>query len=137
MTASEEKPLESSSPHLSPEEHSRETAGRLRETVAGLAAQLRPFPAFLGMRTLQAIELELPQGSRFQPPPELGCVVVLPDGEISELDLKMIPGPGGPAGIDQVEQFTELDLPPEQYIAYATVAVRLLQAEIERRGGNG
>lgn len=99
-----------------------------------LASRLRPFPAFFGMSTLQAIELELPSGSGFQPPPELGCVVVLADGEISELDLKMIPGPDGPNDIDQVERFTELDLPPEQYIAYATVAVRLLQAEIDRRG---
>ena len=127
MTASEEQQSEPTpeppGPHLSPEEHSRETAGRLREKVAGLASQLRPFPAFLGMSTLQAIELELPPGSGFPPPPELGCVVVLPDGEISELDLKNIPGPYGPADIDQVEQFTELDLPPEQYIAYATVAV--------------
>ncbi len=87
------------------------------------------------MNTLQAIELELPAGSLFQPPPELGCVVVLPDGEISELDLKMIPGAYGPADVDQVEQFTELDLPPEQYIAYATVAVQLLQEELGRRGG--
>ena len=133
MTASDE----SSTPPPSPEEHSRETAGRLRATVAGLASQLRPFPSFLGMSTIQAIELELPAGSGFRPPPELGCVVVLPDGEISELDLKLIPGPDGPTDIDQVEEFTELDLPPEQYIAYATVAVRLLQAEIGRRGGPG
>ena len=102
--------------------------------MAELAAKLRPFPGFFGMTTIQAIELELPAGSGFQPPPELGCVVVLPDGEISELDLRNIPGPDGPADVDQVEEFTELDLPSEQYVAYATVAVRLLQAEIERRG---
>ncbi len=130
MTDSENQPS-----HSSPEEHSRVTAERLRATVAQLATQLRPFPAFLGMTTLQAIELELPPGSLFQPPPELGCVVVLPDGEISELDLKMIPGAYGPADVDQVEQFTELDLPPEQYIAYAAAAVRLLQEELGRRGG--
>ena len=132
MTASDE----SLTPQPSPEEHSRETAERLRATVAELASQLRPFPPFLGMSTLQAIELELPPGSGFQPPPELGCVVVLPDGEISELGLKMIPGPDGPTDVDQVEEFTELDLPPEQYIAYATVAVQLLQAEIGHRGGS-
>ena len=131
MTASEDLP-----PHPSPEEHSRETAERLRAMVAELATQLRPFPPFLGMNTLQAIELELPRGSGFQPPPELGCVVVLPGGEILELDLKMIPGPYGPSDVDQVEQFTELDLPPEQYIAYATVAAQLLQEEIGRRGGS-
>ena len=133
MTSSEE----SSSPHTSPEQHARETAERLRATVAELAAQLRPFPPFLGMNSLQAIELELPPGSGFQPPPELGCVVVLPDGEISELNLKIIPGPDGPTDVDQVEEFRELDLPPEQYIAYATVAVQLLQTEIKRRGGSG
>ena len=90
-----------------------------------LASQLRPFPSFNGMNTLRAIELELPPGSGFQPPPELGCVVVLEGGEISELDLKSIAGPDGPADIDQVEQF----------IAYATVAAQLLQAEVDLRGG--
>ena len=133
MTASEE----SSTPHISPEEHARETAGRLRDTVAALASQLRPFPPFLGMSTLRAIELELPSGSGVQPPQDLGCVVVLPDGEIAELDLKMIRGPDGPADVDQVEEFRELDLAPDHYIAYATVAVQLLQAEIGRKGGSG
>ena len=132
MTASEEP-----TPHPSPDQHAQETAERLRAAVAELAIQLRPFPPFLGMNTLQAIELELPSGSGFQPPPELGCVVVLPDGQISELDLKMIPGPYGPSDVDQVERFTELDLPPGQYIAYATVALQLLQEEIERRGDTG
>ena len=131
MTASED----SASSHTSPGDHARETAGRLRATVAELASQLRPFPPFLGMSTLQAIELELPSGSGFDPPPERGCVVVLPDGEIAELDLMTIRGPDGPTAIDQVEEFRELNLTPEQYIAYATVAVQLLQAESARRGG--
>jgi hypothetical protein len=43
------------------------------------------------------------------------------------VDLKTIPGACGPAQVRQVEQFTELDLSPEQYIAYATVVVQLLQ----------
>ena len=124
-------------PQASPEDHARATADRLRTTVAELASQLRPFPGFFGMSTLQAIELELPSGSGVQPPPELGCVVILQDGQISELDLMNIAGPDGPDAVDQVERFTELDLPANQYIAYATVAVRLLQAEIERRGRSG
>ncbi len=126
---------EAQASHTSPEEQSRQTAERLRDTITELASQLRPFPSFHGMTTLQAIELELPTGSDFQPPPELGCVVVLEDGEISELDLKLISGPDNSADFDQIEEFTELDLPPEQFIAYATVAVQLLQAEIDRRGG--
>jgi len=124
-------------PQASPEDHARATADRLRTTVAELASQLRPFPGFFGMSTLQAIELELPSGSGVQPMPELGCVVILQDGQISELDLMNIAGPDGPDAVDQVERFTELDLPADQYIAYATVAVRLLQAEIERRGRTG
>ena len=124
-------------PQASPEDHARATADRLRTTVAELASQLRPFPGFFGMSTLQAIELELTSGSGVQPTPELGCVVILQDGQISELDLMNIAGPDGPDAVDQVERFTELDLPADQYIAYATVAVRLLQAEIERRGRAG
>ena len=136
--ASSKEPSASNSTHqASPEDHARATADRLRATVAELASQLRPFPGFFGMSTLQAVELELPSGSGVQPKPGLGCVVILQDGEISELDLMNIAGPDGPDDVDQVERFTELDLPANQYIAYATVAVRLLQAEIERRGRSG
>ena len=122
MTASEKNSPQEPGGQPSPAEHSRETAERLRAAVTKLASRLRPFPGFFGMSTIQAIELELPAGSGFQPPPDLGCVVVLPDGEISELDLRNIPGPDGPADVDQVEEFTGLDLPPEQYIAYAMIA---------------
>jgi len=131
MASSKEPSASNSTPQASPEDHARATADRLRATVAELASQLRPFPGFFGMSTLQAIELELPCGSGIQPTPELGCVVILQDGEISELDLMNIAGPDGP------DDVTELDLPANQYIAYATVAVRLLQAEIERRGRAG
>lgn len=134
MASSKEPLAPNSTPQASPEDHARATAGRLRATVAELASQLRPFPGFFGMSTLQAIELELPSGSGVQPTPELGCVVILQDGEISKLDLMNIAGPDGPDDVDQVERFTELDLPADHYIAYAAVAVRLLQAEIERRG---
>ena len=137
MASSKEPPASNSTHQASPEDHARATADRLRATVAALASQLRPFPGFFGMSTLQAVELELPSGSGVQPTPELGCVVILQDGQISELGLMNIAGPDGPAAVDQVERFTELDLPANQYIAYATVAVRLLQAEIERRGRTG
>ena len=92
-----------------------------------LAIGLRPFPAFMGTNTLQAVELELPVGFGVRPPFELECVAVLPNGEISEVDLTTFLGAYGSAAVDRVEQFTELDLSPEQYIAYATVVVQLLQ----------
>ena len=105
----------------------------MRATVVSLAAKLQPFPSFYGMTTLQAIELEMPPGPEFQLPNDIGCVVILPNGEISELDLKMIPGAVGPAEVDHVEQLTELNLTPDQYIAYATAAIQLLQIEIARQ----
>jgi hypothetical protein len=107
-----------------------ETAGRLHDVVANLAARLRPFPAFLNMTTVQAIELEPPAGSAA----DLGCVVVLPDGEICELELKTIPGPGSPSEVDQVEEYRELELPPEQYVLYAASAIGVLYEELRRRG---
>ena len=66
-----------------------------------LAGRLRPFPAFMGMTSLQAIELEPPPDPRNQ----WGCVVVLPDGEICELELEVIPGPAGPTDVDQVDRY--------------------------------
>ena len=107
-----------------------ETAAWLHHVVASLAARLRPFPEFLNMATIQAIELELPEG----PARELGCVVVLPDGEICELELKVIPGASGPSEVDQVEEYRQLDLPPEQYIQYAASAIGALYEELRRRG---
>ena len=135
MNLSEDSFGEVLASHTPQEEHPQQIAERLRKVVSELASVLRPFPSFFGMNTLRAIELELPPGSGFQPPPELGCVVVLEDGEISELDLKLIGGPDNSADFDQIEEFTELDLASDVFIAYATVAVQLLQAEIERRDG--
>ncbi len=136
MNSSEETAEEGLASHMPSEKHLRQEAETLRERVSELALQLRPFPSFFGMNTLRAIELELPSGCEFLSSPELGCVVVLEDGEISELDLKLISGPDNSAGFDQIEEFTELDLPLEQFIAYASLAVRLLQNEIERRVGD-
>ncbi len=133
MNSSEENAEEDQASHTLSEQRLRQIAEGLREKVLELALQLRPFPSFFGMNTLRAIELELPSGCEFRSSPELGCVVVLEGGDISELDLKLISGPDNSAGFDQIEEFTELDLPPAQFIAYASVAVRLLQDEIKRR----
>ena len=107
-------------------------AAQLHETVAELASRLRPFPPFLNMATVQAIELELPPA--LLAGAGLGCVVVLPDGEICELELEVIPGPAGPADVDQIERYRELDLPPEDYILFAVIALRALHQELRRLG---
>lgn len=107
-----------------------ETATNLRGLVADLASRLRPFPAFLNMVSVQAMELEPAPDA----PADRGCVVVLPDGEICELDLMSLPGIEGIRDIDSVEEIRELELLPEEYIGYAATAIRLLYQELRRRG---
>ena len=99
-----------------------QTAAQMREAVVELAVQLRPFPAFMGMNSLQAIELEPPPDSKA----EWGCVVVLPDGEICELELEVIPGPAGPTDVDQVDRYRPLELSVEDYIHFAAAALRAM-----------
>ena len=101
-------------------------AAELAQILAEMASQLEPFPAFLNMTSVQAIELEPELESR----EDRGCLVVCPDGGIRRLELTAIPGV---ADVDQVEQFQALDLPPEEYIVYAAQAVELLHGELRRR----
>jgi hypothetical protein len=107
-----------------------ETAGQLRQVLVELASRLRPFPPFLNMVSIQALELEPP----LRPSIDRGCVVVCPDGEICQLDLRAIPGAAGVADVEQVEEFRELELPAEEYVIYATEAIRALAEELRRRG---
>ena len=106
-----------------------QTAARMRDAVVGLAGLMRPFPSFMGMNTLQAIELEPPPDSKA----EWGCVVVLPDGEICELELEVIPGPVGPTDVDQVDKYKPLELSTTDYIHFAAAALRAMGRELERR----
>ena len=109
-----------------------QTAAQMREAVVELAVQLRPFPAFMGMTSLQAIELDPPPESKG----EWGCVVALPDGEICELELEVIPGPAGPTDVDQVDRYRPLELAAEDYIHFAAAALRAMGRELERRKAN-
>ena len=105
-------------------------AKRLRRQLTQLAASLRPFPAFWGMTSIQAVELD-PLGPGWA---DRGCVVVTPQGEICQLNITGIPGAPGLADQDHVEEFQELDLPLEEYAAYARAAIAVLTAELDRRG---
>ena len=116
---------------FTPSELLAQAAGQLRGMVAAVAAQLQPFPSFMGMSTLQAIELEPPPDSRN----DWGCVVVLPDGEICELELEVIPGPSGPTDVDQVDRYKPLELSAEDYIHFAAAALRAMGRELVRRKG--
>ena len=94
-----------------------------------LAAALDPFPLFLGITSIQAVEVE-PAGLAG---PDQGCVVVCPDGELYELVLRMVPGPIDVGGVDQVDELKQLDLSPGQYVVYACAAVRELARMLEER----
>ena len=108
-----------------------DAALQMESLVVRLCRQLDPFPAFLGMATIQAIELDPTPA----PNPNLGCVVLTPDGGIAELDVTAIPGIVGVLEVDQVEQFTPLDLNTSEYLVYLTEAIRVLAAELAGRGG--
>ena len=108
-----------------------ETASALETILVDLCGKLKPFPAFLGMATIQAVELE----PAMQPSADRGCVVVTPDGMIAELDVSAIPGIVGVLEVDQVEVFKPLDdLSPEEYLVYLITAIRVLSEESRRRG---
>ncbi len=108
-----------------------QAAAGLEEIVSDLCRRLQPFPAFLGMTTIQAIELDPTPA----PVPDLGCVVLTPDGVVAELDLTAIPGVVGVLEVDQVEEFRPLELPVQARITYLTEAIRVLAAEIARQDG--
>ena len=122
--------LDPDQPALDPHALLEQTAARLREVLTDLASRLRPFPAFMNMVSLQAIELDPLPGTSA----DLGCVVVLPGGEICELDLRLLPGIEGVRDVDTVEELNEIELATEDYITYASWAIRLIYRELEKRG---
>jgi len=54
-----------------------------------LAGSLVPFPNFIDVSSIEAVEVESQGASN----PENGRIVVCPDGELRELVLRMILGP--------------------------------------------
>ena len=81
--------------------------------------RIRPFPGFLNMQTIQAIEIPVPK----EYSDKYGCVVVLPNGEINEIILKTIPAPESLGEIDQTEEYLELDMPIIERIVYLYNAI--------------
>ena len=101
----------------------------LNKLLVELAAALDPFPNFMGVSTIQAVEVE-PSGVSN---PDNGCVVVCPDGELRELVLRMIPGPFDMGGVEQTDEMAELEVPAGEYVAYAYAAVEELLKLLEER----
>ena len=122
-----QKPLEPWALKAVVDEALQRAASQIRDVLKEMSPRLQPFPAFMGMTSIQAIEVE-PQGLRSH---DRGCVVVCPDGELYELSLQTIPGPPGVSDADQVEGLERLELPPEEYVTYGYAAVKVIAERLE------
>lgn len=99
------------------------TAERLRRLLAEAASQLDPFPPFPGAFFSYGIEIDVAGAQS----PELGCVVLAPDGELYELrmgqelpviDLEM----ADPVALRK-EELKPLNMHPRDYVIYAYAAL--------------
>ena len=103
-------------------------SGELDSILAGLCAALQPFPAFMGHATLKAVEIEdAPEiiAAAGAADPDLGCVVVCPDGGLYELVMRMTPDQSDEVGLDSEGELKPLDVPPaaQALLGYAAVSV--------------
>jgi hypothetical protein len=116
-----------------------ETAARLKELLRSACVQLDPFPVFPGTLNVQAIECEPPKGAGN----ERGCVVVMPDGELYELEIgfdlqelseQMVPD----LFYARREKATKLeDLHPLDLIGYTYTGLREVTRLLLERGVRG
>ena len=95
-----------------------------------LAAALEPFPGFLGMDSIHAIELD--PDMRF---PDRGCLVVTDEGLIKELSLDLIPGPTFLGGVDSKETFREVDIEGQEKEFYLGMAIQILMNLVKEKSG--
>ena len=95
-----------------------------------LAAALEPFPGFLGIDSIPAIELD--PDMRF---PDRGCLVVTDEGLIKELSLDLIPGPTFLGGVDSKETFREVDIRGQEKDFYLGMAIQILMNLVREKSG--
>ena len=95
-----------------------------------LAAALEPFPGFLGMDSIHAIELD--PDMRF---PDRGCLVVTDEGLIKELSLDLLPGPTFLGGVDSKETFREVDIEGQEKDFYLGRAIQILMNLVKEKSG--
>ena len=95
-----------------------------------LAAALEPFPGFLGMDSIHAIELD--PDMRF---PDRGCLVVTDEGLIKELSLDLIPGPMFLGGVDSKETFRDVYIEGQEKDFYLGSAIQILMNLVKEKSG--
>ena len=109
------------------------SADRLRVLLKKATARLDPFPPFPGAFFAYGIEIEAPGGEG----PDRGCVVLAPDGELYELQMKQNVPEFEFEAADPValrdEDLEPLDLHPREYVVYAYNALtRVVELLLER-----
>ena len=95
-----------------------------------LAVALDPFPGFLGMDSIQAVELD--PDTRF---PDRGCLVVTDEGLIKELSLDLIPGPTFIGGVDSTETFKDVYIEGQEKDFYLGSAIQILTDLVKEKSG--
>lgn len=95
-------------------------ADKLHDSLVELAAKLDPFPYFLGSIEVRAIEAE-PGGANKA---DRGCIVVCQDGEMYEFSMKIQAPNDFDFGMERDDSVKPVQLPPEDYVAYAYHAIR-------------
>ena len=112
-------------------------AGRLRRLLQESAALLDPFPPFPGAFFSYGIEIDAPGVESA----DRGCVVLAPDGELYELEMKQQVPDSDFEMADPValrdEELKPLDLHPRDYVIYAYNALaKVTELLLERRAGD-
>lgn len=96
------------------------TANHLRELLLAAVAELRPFPSFPNAMFTNAIECDAGPVAD----PGRGCIVVMEDGELYELEMGVdhdaieLTGSWDPVTARK-ETLKKVDLHPREYIVYA------------------
>ena len=109
------------------------SADRLRVLLKEATALLDPFPPFPGAFFAYGIEIDAPGVEG----PDRGCVVLAPDGELYELQMKQSVPEFEFEAADPValrdEDLEPLDLHPREYVVYAYNALtRVVELLLER-----
>ena len=109
-------------------------ADRLRRLLQESAAKLDPFPPFPGAFFSYGIEIDAPGVESS----ERGCVVLAPDGELYELEMKQQVPDSAFEMADPVamrdEELKPLDLHPRDYVIYAYNALAKVTELLLDRG---
>jgi len=108
-------------------------AARVRALLQEATAGLDPFPPFPGAFFSYGIEIDVPGAES----PDLGCVVLAPDGELYELrmgqELPVIDFEMADPVALRKEELKPLELLPRDYLLYAYAAlVKVVELLLEQ-----